>query len=274
MCKVSRRERMPALTQFDKGKHRSRPLFGVTMERKQLWIWLLADNVDQLGSQIDWTDYNGEALDRNWEVLPLASIQFHRKPMEINGRTEWISLAWQADSSDYTPSPPTVWVPPNVHSHPVPACTWRYTFSWKWFLVWTKELLSLCGRFGCSVWRVVFQTEVGRPIILVALEACCCLITGCCKVGRTGVSNSLICICEASKLNFQKISDAVPQCNYAVKQYTAAWDTVGSFWATASEGTVYLRSVIDWRDRVVRRECFGKTCTVHISVRHVLCTSR
>jgi len=119
MCKVSRRDRMPVLTQFDKGTHRSRPLFGVTMERKQLWIWLLADNVDQLGSKIDWKDYNGEALDRNWEVLPLASIQFHRKPMEINGRTEWISLAWQADSSDYTPSP-TVWVPPPPPPRPQP----------------------------------------------------------------------------------------------------------------------------------------------------------
>jgi len=26
--------------------------------------------------------------------------------MEINGGTEWISLAWQADSSDYTTLPP------------------------------------------------------------------------------------------------------------------------------------------------------------------------
>jgi len=107
-----------------------------------------------------------------------------------------------------TPPPPTVWVPPTQRAQSPCSSVYlevhvlmKVISSMDKRAVFIVRTARAVGS-GCSACRVVFQTEVGRPIILVALEACCCLITGCCKVGTTGVSDSSICICEARKLNF------------------------------------------------------------------------
>lgn len=91
--------------------------------------------------------------------------------MEINGRTEWISLAWQADSSDYTPSPHCVGAPPPQRAQsPCSSMYLEVHVLMKVISSMDKRAVFIVRTARAVVAVVTCVSCVGWPVVLVALE--------------------------------------------------------------------------------------------------------